>query len=125
MKNKIYNNLNIENLMKTEWINQFDEKQIWQIEMGITRSKVDVSIYAKPKFDWKQMQQIRLGLEAEIDVSLYANSEYRYEQMEQICFGLISGLDVSCYLDNKYNWKEMEEIRIKLLKEKRKNEKDI
>ena len=24
---KIYNNLNIENLMKTEWFNQFDEKQ--------------------------------------------------------------------------------------------------
>ena len=46
MENKIYNNLNIENLVKTNWFNQFDEMQKFEIETGI-RSKVDVFKYAK------------------------------------------------------------------------------
>ena len=97
MKNKIYNNLNIENLMKTEWINQFDEKQIWQIEMGITRSKVDVSIYAKPEFDWQQMDVIKAALINKVDVSWYAKKEFSYEQMRELQIALIEGMDVSGY----------------------------
>ena len=46
--NKIYNNLTIENLKKTEWFNQFNEYQ---------------------------KEQIRLGLEANLDISWYANPE--------------------------------------------------
>ena len=32
---KIHNNLNIENLMRTEWIDQFDEFQQEQITEGV------------------------------------------------------------------------------------------
>jgi len=48
--NKIYNNLSVDNLTKTDWFNQFDEMQKFEIETGI-RSKVDVFKYAKKEFD--------------------------------------------------------------------------
>ena len=49
------NNLNIENLIKTEWFNQFTESQKNEILDGI-EANVDVLIYAKPEFDWEQME---------------------------------------------------------------------
>ena len=51
---KIYNNLNIENLIKTEWFNQFDEKQQKQIRYGL-EDNLDVFQYANPEFSWEQM----------------------------------------------------------------------
>ena len=81
--NKIYNNLSIENFTKTEWFNQFNEKQQKQILLGIEK-KVNVSIYAKPEYSWKQMHQIREGLEAKLDVSEYAKPKYSGQKMEEI-----------------------------------------
>ena len=46
--NKIYNNLNIENLMKTEWFNQFNESQQEVIKIGL-KENVDVYIYMLKK----------------------------------------------------------------------------
>ena len=80
---KEHNNLNIENLVKTEWFNQFDESQKNEILDGI-ESNVDVLIYAKPEFYWEQMEQIRLGLEDNIDVLVYAKTEISWREMEQI-----------------------------------------
>lgn len=80
---KIYNNLSIENLIKTDWINQFDEYQIRAILFGL-KGNLDVSIYAKPEFTLQQMYQIRLGLEENLDVSLYANPEIPWIKMEKI-----------------------------------------
>ena len=45
MRSKIYNNLNIENLTKTEWFKQFNEKQQQEILKGI-KNNVDILIYA-------------------------------------------------------------------------------
>ena len=95
--NKIYNNLNIENLTKTDWLNQFDKYQQKEIMLGI-KSNVDVSIYAKIDFTWQQMEEIRLGLK--------------------------QGLDVSVYVKPEITAKEMKTIR-KELKETKENEKDI
>ena len=89
--NKIYNNLNIDNLMKTDWIKQFKPYQQKEIKDGY-KKKLDISWYAKKEFDWMQMRKIRLGLIDNLDVSIYANPETP--------------------------WKEMEQIRLKLLKEK-------
>ena len=61
MKNKIYNNLNVENLTKTEWFNQFDFSQQKEIKLGI-EDNLDVSIYAKREFTAWKMLQIRYGL---------------------------------------------------------------
>ena len=59
--NNIYNNLTIDNLIKTEWFNQFNKSQQKQILKGLEED-VDVSIYAKPDFDCFQMEEIRLKL---------------------------------------------------------------
>ena len=80
---KIYNNLSIENLKKTEWFNQFNENQKHRIIKGLN-DNLDVSIYAKPEFDWLQMEQIRKGLENNLDVSKYAKPEISWREMEQI-----------------------------------------
>ena len=81
--NKIYNNLTVENLTKTEWFNQFDEFQKKQIRTGL-EDKLNVSIYAKKDFSSEQMEQIRLGLFFNLDVSIYAKSELSVEEMEEI-----------------------------------------
>ena len=80
---KAHNNLNIENLIKTEWFNQFDESQKNEILDGI-EANVDVLIYAKPEFDSEQMEQIRWGLQDNLDVSVYAKKEFDDDQMRQI-----------------------------------------
>ena len=77
---KIYNNLSIENLSKTEWFNHFNEDQQEQIRYGL-EANLDVSIYANSEFDWKQMQTIRLGLIDNLDVSIYAKPEFDTSQM--------------------------------------------
>ena len=51
---KEHNNLNIENLIKTEWFNQFDENQKKEILEGL-KNNIDVLIYAKSGFDYNQM----------------------------------------------------------------------
>ena len=56
--NKIYNNLNVDNLMKTEMFDQFNEKQQEQIRLGLEKD-LNVSIYAKSKFNSWQMEEIR------------------------------------------------------------------
>ena len=81
--NKIYNNLNIENLIKTNWFEQFNIHQKHEILKGL-KNNVDVLIYAKTEFDWHQMFEIRKGLKDNLDVSVYANSEYSWKKMKNI-----------------------------------------
>ena len=82
--NKIYNNLNIENLVKTDWIEQFSVNQQQEILRGLKEDDADVSIYAKKEFDCFQMEEIRLGLGSEIDVSIYAKPELDWFHMREI-----------------------------------------
>ena len=93
MSKKIYNNLTIDNLTKTDWINQFNSEQRKQILAGL-KENIDVSIYAKKEFDEYQMFEIRTGLLANLDVSIYAKSDFNNYQMEQIREGLKENLNV-------------------------------
>ena len=52
--NKIYNNLSIENLKKTEWFNQFDYWQKALIRAGL-KEGLDISIYAKKEIPSDKM----------------------------------------------------------------------
>jgi len=81
--NKIYNNLSIENLIKTNWFNQFLEDEQDEILLGL-KANLDVSVYAITDFYASQMEQIRLGLEDNLDISKYANPEIDYEEMKKI-----------------------------------------
>ena len=118
MNRKIYNNLSIENLTKTEWFNQFNKKQMREIREGL-KANLDVSVYAKTEFNWLQMREIKRGLLANVDVSIYANSDFSNTQMFQIVIGLMNGLDVSIYAKKELDWKQMFEIREKLLEEEK------
>ena len=51
---KQYNNLTIANLMKTDWIKQFNKEQQEEINYGI-KENLEVSWYAKPEFSAQQM----------------------------------------------------------------------
>ena len=81
--NKIYNNLTIENLIKTEWFNQFNKEQQVQIRLGIDKS-LDVSLYAKPEFNMNQMREVKYGLMNGVDASKYADSKLTYKEMIKI-----------------------------------------
>ena len=57
MNKKIHNNLSIENLIKTDWFNQFNYYQKQEILKGL-EANLDVSTYANPIFDSWQMVEI-------------------------------------------------------------------
>ena len=78
--NKIYNNLTIDNLIKTDWFNQFNINQQYEIIKGL-KHNVDIFVYAKTEYNYRQMEQIREGLEDNFDVSIYANSEMDWKKM--------------------------------------------
>ena len=83
--NKIHNNLNIENLIKTEWFkqlnkdkkreilknsdwfNQFNLYEQVEINWGLEEN-LDISVYAKPEFDFVQMRKIREELKNEQNI---------------------------------------------------------
>ena len=65
--NKEYNNLTIDNLAKTEWFKQFNLYEQEEITWGL-EDNLDVSIYAKKEFNWKQMEEIREKLRNEQNI---------------------------------------------------------
>ena len=65
---KIYNNLTIENLIKTDWFNQFNKEQQKQILLGLD-SKVDVLVDAKLEYNSFKMLTERIKLELGVDIS--------------------------------------------------------
>lgn len=80
---KLANNLQIEQLLNTDWASQFNKYQLRLIRQGLDLD-LDVSIYAKPEFNWQQMREIREGLEAGIDVSSYADPNIPWTQMHNM-----------------------------------------
>ena len=116
--NKIHNNLNIENLIKTEWFEQFNKDQQEEITKGI-QDNLDVSIYATSKYSWEQMQEIREGLKDNLNVSIYAKPIFDWNQMEEIRWGLEEKLNVSIYAKPEISWEEMEKIRLDLEESKK------
>ena len=115
--NKIYNNLNIENLVKSNWLSLFNKGQQEEIELGI-ENNVDIFIYAKKEFDRDQMREIRFGLVEKVDISIYAKSCFDAEQMWFIRTGINEDIDVSIYAKPSIPWQEMKEIKEQLIEEK-------
>ena len=112
----VENNLTYGNLMKTDWINQFNEKQQKEILKGVERG-LDVSWYAKRTFDWIQMKEIRTGLEHNLDVTKYANEVFKWSQMREIREGLHDNLDVSVYANPTLSSEQMRTLRFSLIEE--------
>ena len=119
--NKIYNNLTIENLMKSGWLSLFNKGQQEEIKLGI-ENNVDIFTYAKKEFDRDQMREIRFGLVEKVDISIFAKSCFDAEQMWFIRTGINEDIDVSIYAKPEIPWEEMKEIKEELM-EKQYNEK--
>ena len=89
--------------------NKFDNMQLYQIKLGLD-SKVDVKVYAKPIYTWKQMQYIRYGLEEGLNIEYYSVPNFSAYQMHLIYKGLLVGLDVENYAIFEYDWEHMSNI---------------
>lgn len=70
------------------------------------------------------MEMINDGLRNCIDASIYADPRFEWRQMNVILRGLLVGIDVSSYVDPTISHKEMENIRKHLEEEKLNNEND-
>ena len=112
---KEFKNLTVDNLIRTEWFNQFDKKQKKLIIDGL-QENLNVFLYAKTKYSWGQMAHLKAGLKANLDISIYANPDSNNFQMNEIRIGLQDGLDVSIYAKPDLDFKEMKKIREELLK---------
>lgn len=86
-----------------------------QICEGLKRGH-DASLY-DPNLDSDQIVMINLGLNAGINVLLYAKPEFEWKQMYEIQNGLLNGIDVSQYADPSIPHYEMRRIRKRLEKE--------
>ena len=117
---KEFKNLTVDNLIKTEWFNQFDKQQKKLIIEGL-QENLNVFLYAKTKYSWGQMAHLKAGLKKNLDISIYANPDFNNFQMNEIRLGLQDGLDVSIYAKPEIDFKEMKKIREELLKKMKKN----
>ena len=52
-----------------------------------------MSTYAKLRFNYRQMEQIRLGLEHRVDVSCYVKPKVSWEQMAETRLRLENGME--------------------------------
>lgn len=103
---KLANNLQVEQLLKTDWANQFNKYQLRHIRDGLS-DNLDVPIYAKPELRPEHMREIVKGLKLGFDMTKYTSGEYTENQLRQIVFGLEKGLDVSEFDDVSMSSKQM------------------
>ena len=127
---KLSNNLTLEQLLESDWADQFNRAQLSEIRTGLNRN-IDV-YYADPSiksdkmkvlrhasenginlleyakdFSVQQLEALLEGAKHNIDYRVYANRQYSHTQMLTIAQGLILNLDVSPYLDHRFDTNQM------------------
>lgn len=130
---KLSNNLTLEQLLESDWADQFNRAQLSEIRTGLNRN-IDV-YYADPSiksdkmkvlrhasenginlleyakdFSVQQLEALLEGAKHKIDYRIYANRKYSHTQMLTIAQGLILNLDVSYYLDHRFDTNQMRVI---------------
>lgn len=130
---KLSNNLTLEQLLESDWADQFNRAQLSEIRTGLNRN-IDVS-YADPSiksdkmkvlrhasenginlleyakdFSVQQLEALLEGAKHKIDYHIYANRKYSHTQMLTIAQGLLLNLDVSHYLDPRFETNQMRVI---------------
>ena len=130
---KLSNNLTLEQLLESDWADQFNRAQLSEIRTGLNRN-IDV-YYADPSiksdkmkvlrhasenginlleyakdFSVQQLEALLEGAKHKIDYRVYANRQYSHTQMLTIAQGLLLNLDVSHYLDPRFETNQMRVI---------------
>ena len=77
---KEFKNLTVDNLIRTEWFNQFNKKQKKLIIEGL-QENLNVLLYVKKEYSWDQMAHLKAGLKKNLDISIYANPDFNNFQM--------------------------------------------
>lgn len=127
---KLSNNLTLEQLLESDWADQFNRAQLSEIRTGLNRNidvyYTDPSIksdkmkvlrhasenginlleYAKD-FSVQQLEALLEGAKHKIDYKMYANCKYSHTQMLTIAQRLLLNLDVSHYLDPRFETNQM------------------
>lgn len=88
-----------------------------QIRKGLLNN-IDLTQYIDVKTDYQVMQQIRLGLLhglAKSQIASFNQPIYNYRQMSEIRNGIEQGLDISKFNNPKLSYKDMQAIRLKML----------
>lgn len=130
---KLSNNLTLEQLLESEWADQFNRAQLSEIRAGLNRN-IDV-YYADPSiksdkmkvlrhasenginlleyakdFSVQQLEALLEGAKHNINYQMYTNRKYSHTQMLTIAQGLLLNLDVSVYLDPRFETNQMRVI---------------
>lgn len=130
---KLSNNLTLEQLLESDWADQFNRAQLSEIRTGLNRN-IDV-YYADPSiksdkmnvlrhasenginlleyakdFSVQQLEALLEGAKHNINYQIYANRKYSHTQMLTIAQGLLLNLDVSAYLDPRFETNQMRVI---------------
>lgn len=130
---KLSNNLTLEQLLESDWADQFNRAQLSEIRTGLNRN-IDV-YYADPSiksdkmkvlrhasenginlleyvkdFSVQQLEALLEGAKHNINYHIYANRKYSHTQMLTIAQGLLLNLDVSHYLDPRFETNQMRVI---------------
>lgn len=88
-----------------------------QIRKGLLKG-IDLTKYIDSTTDYQIIQQIRLGLMHGLSTSqinAFNKPIYNYRQMSEIRNGLEQGLDINKFNDPRLTYKEMQAIRLGML----------
>lgn len=88
--------------------------QIDEIKLGV-EANLPAQIYAKNCYNWLQMREIRLGLLAGVEVENYLNPLFTPEQMREIRIGLEEGVNATSYAKLIYSGTDMFRKRRQLM----------
>lgn len=77
-----------EKMIKYRELNIFDNLQLIVIKRGFEEflTEEQINLYANPKYNYKQMQALRWGLEYKVDINLYNSEKYSYKLMKEIYY---------------------------------------
>ena len=94
---------------------KYDYRQLSEIYAGICEN-LDVSLYDHEAFDADQMWELRQGLKHGVDISVYNHANYSNVQMMFIRQGLEDNIDVTYFLDSELDPYQLQMIDVGLRK---------
>lgn len=97
---------------------EYNYLQMEEISKALQKG-LDIMPLISPRTGEREIQQVRLGLEKGLtkeQINEYNKSIYTYRQMSQLRQGLEQGLDIKEFDNPDLNYKQMQEIRTNMLR---------
>lgn len=97
---KLSNNLTLEQLLESDWADQFNRAQLSEIRTGLNRN-IDV-YYADPSIKSDKMKVLRHASENGINLLEYAK-DFSVQQLEALLEGAKHNIDYRTYANRQYS----------------------